>query len=388
MHIVTDFQLNLYSLLVVLLLPFLYFGYTARYWYRPDLVKTFNFLLGFTAIVLGVAVVLQMAASPNIGLKNYRLLAILHLLPAVLTLLIVSQNRLMFPVARARSAKPNPPQSSTATQRSYNPLPLNDQIQKISWDDVVIPEQVKKEVISVIELLKDPATAYRYGIEVPKGILFQGPPGTGKTTIAKVVANTAHLSFFVLRLDEVISKWVGESEKNLSALFAAAKKYAPAVIFIDEVDAIGKTRSGGSHAYADNLLNHLLQLIDGVVQTEGLYIIAATNRAELVDSALKRPGRLNKVIEIPLPDLHARYEIFRRNLSRLNLAEGVDLEYLARATEGCSGAMIKAICNQAGLNAFQRESAAGKKKRSYSVTAADIEQALVEFIQAHQQYGI
>jgi transitional endoplasmic reticulum ATPase len=163
----------------------------------------------------------------------------------------------------------------------------------------------------------------------------------------------------------------------MTRLFQVASKSAPAVIFIDEIDSLAKNRAEGNAQHSDNLLNHLLQLIDGVVSHEGIYIIGATNRADLVDPALKRGGRLNKVIEIPLPSQAARERLFSMFINKLPISHVVDIERLARQTEGFCAADIKEICNQAGLNAFKRESAGGK--RDYSVTADDLDSAVAEW---------
>ena len=357
------------------MIPFIHFGIQSRYWYRPDTVKKWDIILMIGAAALGVIVMLNVFYLEVPNAAEYRKLGLLHLAPLVLSILIVSEMRI------GGIRIPTKPRAPTAKhpkeQASYHPIPSRREIEHLTWDDLVIPDSLREELISVVELLKDPNTAHRYGIEAPKGILLDGPPGTGKTSIAKVIANTARLSFFALKADEIVSKWVGESEKNLSALFKAAQKHAPAVIFIDEIDSIGKMRSGGQQ-WAENLLNHLLQLIDGVVKTEGLYIIGATNRSDLVDTALKRSGRLNKVIEVPLPDFNARVKIFTLYLSRLHLADDIDLGELATITETKSGADIKEICNQAGLNAFKRES--GQGSREYLVTRGDLQQALTEFL--------
>lgn len=298
--------------------------------------------------------------------------ALVHFAPLVLTFLAIAKGRnIGAPITASQTA--------TSAEESFAPKAKNQDIESIAWQDLIIPETSKQELVSVINLLKNPHNAKDYGIALPKGILFNGPPGTGKTTIAKAVATEAGLNFFVLRANEIVSKWVGESEKNLTKLFDAARKNAPAIVFIDEIDSLGKKRSDANASHSDNLLNHLLQLIDGVIKSEGVYVIAATNRADLVDDALRRAGRLNRVIEIPLPDYESRRRLFEVYSRKLRLAPDIDLDLLAKITEGNSGADIKAVCNQAGLHAFQREQAVPQSKRTHQVTNEDIEQALSLF---------
>jgi transitional endoplasmic reticulum ATPase len=307
--------------------------------------------------------------------------ALLHLGPIILALMAMSRER-----RRGQSGAAAPARAMAvgeekpAGQGGYQPAARNDEVEALTWNDVIVSEETKEELNSVVTLLKNPDLAKDYGIALPKGILFNGPPGTGKTTIAKVVANMAGLSFFVLRANEIVSKWVGESEKNLTKLFEAAQKAAPAVIFVDEIDSLGKKRAEGNAAHSDNLLNHLLQLIDGVLKSEGVYIIAATNRADLVDEALKRAGRLNRVIEIPAPDLDGRRKLFSLYLQKLKLDDDVDPDLLAESTVGCSAADIKAICSQAGMNAFQREKSLPEKLKTHRVNSADLEAALELFV--------
>lgn len=354
------------TLVIVTLVPFA--PLAAQFWwaYRPSALRTFNLLCSLFSVVFALWIFLQMVKDPD----TPKLIYVVHILPLVYTALNLNLRAiLLYPEQRAQMAG------------SSNPLPpikrKKPVIEKIAWEEVIIDEKLKKELVSIVHLLKEPSTAKKYGIDIPKGILLSGPPGTGKTTIAKAIASNANLPFFVLQSEEIVSKWVGESEKNLSTFFESATAYAPSVIFIDEIDSIGKTRSG-EPPWADNLLNHLLQLIDGVIKREGVYIIGATNRPELVDSALKRSGRLNRVIEIPLPDYDSRIKIFHLYLSKLSLQEPLSLDLLAQISEGCSGADIQAICNQAGLNAFQRE--VGQKQKDYKVTQDDIKEALRAFL--------
>lgn len=359
------------SLLVYFILPFAVYAYGISFWYLPLQVRIFNWSIAALSLVALLLTLLELKSIIWGGTPGEALLGILHLGPPLLALCAVWLD----PKGRTSGRT-----SSRENEiRPYKPTSLSKKVEKLSWDELIISADLKRELNSVVDLLKDPETADRYGIETPKGILFAGPPGTGKTTIARVVASVAGLQFFAFRADQVVSKWVGESEKNLTALFESATKAAPAVIFIDEIDAIGRRRSDAQADSGDSLLNHLLQLMDGVVKTKGLYVIAATNRPDLVDEALKRAGRLNRTILIPLPDAAARRELFSLYLKNLSLSGDVDLDALVQATEGNSAADIKEICNQAGIHAYQRESAAGKDKRSFKVASEDIEAALEDF---------
>jgi transitional endoplasmic reticulum ATPase len=371
MAILEWFSFSHASLLLYFVLPFAVYAYGVTFWYLPLQVRIFNWSI--SALALG-AVLLTLLELKSIiwgGTPGEALLGILHLGPPLLALCAVWLDPRGRTYARSSSR-------GTDTQ-PYKPTSLSKKVERLSWDELIISDELKRELNSVVDLLKDPETANRYGIETPKGILFAGPPGTGKTTIARVVASVAGLQFFAFRADQVVSKWVGESEKNLTALFESAAKAAPAVVFIDEIDAIGRRRSDAHADSGDSLLNHLLQLMDGIVRTKGLYIIAATNRPDLVDEALKRAGRLNRTILIPLPDAAARRRLFSLYLKNLSLSGDVDLDALVQATEGNSAADIKEICNQAGIHAYQRESASGKDTRSFKVASEDIEAALEDF---------
>ncbi len=345
-------------------LPFLFFLYRKPYRFSPITIRLFDRLLLFFSGILILFLCLSVGETSEEWDLAFLLLLLLHINPLALTVLLLVKVGLLQLPSRTQYRKP---------------LQKSPQIEQLGWDDIIANPQTKRELQSVMEILKDPRAAKKYGIDLPRGILLYGPPGTGKTTVAKVIANQAGLSFFVLKMDEIVSKWVGDSEKNLTALFEAALKQAPAIIFIDELDSIGKQRGGaGGQVYAENLLNHLLQLIDGVIRLEGVYVIGATNRPDLVDSALKRAGRLTKIIELALPTMAERKELFTLYLSRLKRAGQIDIQSLAKITEGKSGADIRAICNQAGLNAFKRE--IGKKKKDYLITEDDLGQALEEFI--------
>jgi transitional endoplasmic reticulum ATPase len=370
-----DLHLSEITLLATFVLPFAYYGYQAKYWYDANKLRFFDFLLQVISFVFGLLIAMKLYYAVIDGYVEGLPLILLHFCPLVLVFLSVAKGKGLGASAGHESAVGVTAPDDTG----YDPRVRNDDIETVAWDDLIIGQATKDELMSVINLLKNPQNAKQYGIALPKGILFNGPPGTGKTTIAKAVATMAGLNFFVLRANEIVSKWVGESEKNLTKLFEAAQKHAPSIIFIDEIDSLGKKRSSANASHSDNLLNHLLQLIDGVLKGDGLYVIGATNRADLVDEALRRAGRLNRVIEIPLPDYASRVQLFEVYARSLNLSDDIDIELLAQATEGNSGADIKAICNQAGLQAYQREQSLPVARRTHHVTSGDIEFALDMF---------
>jgi transitional endoplasmic reticulum ATPase len=365
-------ELTLFTLLGVSLIPFAFFVVQQAYRTRGDLVRMWGLIILSVSVIIGSFILFRFAQHPGKTTEE-NVLYVLHLIPCFLSFLISGSPAMIASFSNSRG------KDGKGGVKNWAPIPIKKGIEPVTWDDVILDNDTKSELAVIVELLRDPRASERYGIETPKGVLLSGPPGTGKTTIAKVIANSAGLSFFVLRTDEIVSKWVGESEKNLTALFHAAQRHAPSLIFIDEVDSIGGQR-GGDQSWKDNLLNHMLQLIDGVVKSQGVHVVAATNRPDLVDGALKRSGRLNRTIEIPLPNYDARKALFSLYLSKLTLEQAVDIHQLAEITEGKSGADVKAICNQAGLNAFRRESGNGKGKREYKVTHQDLQIALENFI--------
>ena len=234
----------------------------------------------------------------------------------------------------------------------------------VTWEDVGGLDEVKEEIKNFIELpLKQPELFKEAGITAPKGILFSGPPGTGKTLIAKAVANESEANFISIKGPELISKWVGESEKAIRDIFKKAKQVSPTIIFFDEFDSIASTRTGSASGGAgvnDKIVNQLLTELDGVEELTGVTIIAATNRADLIDEALKRPGRLDTIIEFGLPDEEAREEIFKIHTKRMPLTKDVDIKKLAKLTEGFSGADIAGVCQKVGLLGIKNREKKGK----------------------------
>jgi len=229
------------------------------------------------------------------------------------------------------------------------------EVPRVKWEDIGGLENAKQELREAIEWpLKYPEVFKATNIKPPKGILLYGPPGTGKTLLAKAVANESNANFISVKGPELLSKWVGESEKHVRDMFKKARQVAPAIIFFDEIDSLAPRRGGiGDSHVTERVVSQLLTELDGLEELREVVVIAATNRPDLIDPALLRPGRIERHIYIPPPDKEARKEIFRIHLKNKPLAEDVKLEELAERTEGYSGADIEAVCREAGMLAIR-----------------------------------
>jgi len=230
------------------------------------------------------------------------------------------------------------------------------EVPNVKWEDIGGLKDVKLELQEVVEWpLRYPEVFEHMDAKPPKGILLYGPPGTGKTMLAKAVANESEANFISVKGPELLSKWVGESERAVREIFRKAKQAAPSIIFFDEIDAIAPVRGGGygdSHV-TERVISQLLTEMDGIEELRGVVVIAATNRPDIVDPALLRPGRFDKLLYVPLPDLEARKEILKIHLMKKPLAEDVDIDDLAKRTEGYTGADLAAICNTAVMLAIR-----------------------------------
>ena len=232
---------------------------------------------------------------------------------------------------------------------------------KVTFKDVAGLYGAKDEVMEIVDFLKNPKKYTSLGGKIPKGALLVGPPGTGKTMLAKAVAGEANVPFFSISGSDFVEMFVGVGASRVRDLFRQAKEKSPCIVFIDEIDAVGRARSknGGfsSNDERENTLNQLLTEMDGFGTNSGVIILAATNRADILDKALMRAGRFDRQIHVELPDLKEREEIFQVHLRGLKLAEDFDLEFLAKHTPGFSGADIANVCNEAALTAARH----GKK---------------------------
>lgn len=262
--------------------------------------------------------------------------------------------------------------------REIQPSALREvyiEVPNVKWEQIGGLKEVKEELKEAVELpLKKPEAFTRLGIRPVKGILLFGPPGTGKTLLAKAVATESEANFIAIRGSELLSKWVGESEKGLREVFRKARMAAPTIIFFDEIDAIATARGsddGGGHV-TERMVNTLLAEMDGVQNTKDIVVIGATNRADILDPALLRPGRFDKILQVPAPDERARLDILKVHTAKMPLTKDVDLVELSKRTDGYSGADLEALTREAGMNSLRENTSAKtveKKHFEKAITA-------------------
>ncbi|KJS03822.1 MAG: cell division protein FtsH [Peptococcaceae bacterium BRH_c4a] len=233
-----------------------------------------------------------------------------------------------------------------------------DEKKKVTFADVAGADEVKEELSEIVEFLKNPKKYNELGAKIPKGVLLFGPPGTGKTLLARAVAGEAGVPFYTISGSDFVEMFVGVGASRVRDLFEQAKKSAPCIVFIDEIDAVGRQRGaglGGGHDEREQTLNQLLVEMDGFAPNEGIIIIAATNRPDILDPALLRPGRFDRQVTVDVPDLTGRKEILKVHVRGKPLAEDVDLAVLARRTPGFTGADLANMVNEAALLAARVE---------------------------------
>ena len=262
-------------------------------------------------------------------------------------------------------------------QKEIQPSALREvlvQIPDIKWDDVGGLDDVKQELKEAVEWpLKHPETFQRLGIRPPKGTLLYGIPGTGKTLLAKAVASESEANFISVKGPELLSKWVGESEKGVREVFRKAKQASPTVIFFDEIDAIASARGGNDtdSGVTKRVVNQLLTEMDGLEELEDVAIIAATNRPDILDAGLMRPGRFDRHIQVKEPDEEARISIFEVHTKDMPLASDVDIKKLAKSTDGYVGADIEAVCREAAMLTLRNNLEASEIPNKYFKEAID-----------------
>jgi cell division protease FtsH len=235
--------------------------------------------------------------------------------------------------------------------RSRARLQGEDQV-KITFADVAGVDEAKEEVKELVEFLRDPGKFQRLGGRIPRGVLMVGSPGTGKTLLAKAIAGEAKVPFFIISGSDFVEMFVGVGASRVRDMFEQAKKHAPCIIFIDEIDAVGRHRGaglGGGHDEREQTLNQLLVEMDGFEGNEGIIVIAATNRPDVLDPALLRPGRFDRQVVVPLPDLRGREQIIKVHMRKVPLADDIDPSRIARGTPGFSGADLANLVNEAAL---------------------------------------
>lgn len=261
-----------------------------------------------------------------------------------------------------------------------NPSSLREtvvEVPNVSWEDIGGLEEVKRDLKELVQYpVEHPEKFEKFGMSPSKGVLFYGPPGCGKTLMAKAVANECQANFISVKGPELLTMWFGESEANVRDVFEKARQSAPCVLFFDELDSIAQQRGGSSGdggGAADRVMNQLLTEMDGVGAKKNVFIIGATNRPDIIDTALMRPGRLDQLIYIPMPDYESRLSILRATLRKSPVSKDVDLNYLASQTDKFTGADLTEICQSACKLAIREEIERDIERQRMKAEAGDME---------------
>ena len=289
-------------------------------------------------------------------------------------LMVAAAGVFLFVIFRQRAAASGGPPGANHFGHARTRT-LSDQSKPVTFDDVAGAEEEKGELQEIVEFLRDPERFTALGARIPKGVLLVGPPGTGKTLIAKAVAGEAGVHFLSISGSDFVELYVGVGASRVRDLFEQAKKEAPAIVFIDEIDAVGRRRGaglGGGHDEREQTLNQLLVEMDGFGSNEGVIVLAATNRQDILDPALLRPGRFDRQIYVGLPDIRGREDILKVHAKRKPLAEDVSLTQVAQATAGFTGADLANLLNEAALLAA--------RQHSQFITAAHLHEAMLKVI--------
>ena len=289
-------------------------------------------------------------------------------------LMVAAAGVFLFVIFRQRAAASGGPPGANRFGHARTRT-LSDQSKPVTFDDVAGAEEEKGELQEIVEFLRDPERFTALGARIPKGVLLVGPPGTGKTLIAKAVAGEAGVHFLSISGSDFVELYVGVGASRVRDLFEQAKKEAPAIVFIDEIDAVGRRRGaglGGGHDEREQTLNQLLVEMDGFGSNEGVIVLAATNRQDILDPALLRPGRFDRQIYVGLPDIRGREAILKVHAKRKPLAEDVSLTQVAQATAGFTGADLANLLNEAALLAA--------RQHSQFITTAHLHEAMLKVI--------